>query len=78
MCSTMGKLLVYFAYTSTWTTQRRGAKGIEEVEWMKDEWLPTTELTGFMINGSHEIMEVDEEIARSKFPKAFDGNEGTK
>lgn len=73
-----GKVIGLFRLYLNLDYPKKGAKGIEEVEWRKDEWLPTTDLTGFMINGSHEIMEVDEEIARSKFPKAFNGNEGTK
>ena len=73
-----GKVIGLFRLYLNLEFPQKGSKGIEEVEWQKDKWADTTDLTGFMINGSHEIMEIDEETARSKFPKAFDNNGGAK
>jgi hypothetical protein len=67
-----GKVIGLFRLYLNLDFPQKGTKGIEEVEWSGGKWNETTDLTGYMINGSHEIMEVDEETARSSFPGAFE------
>lgn len=73
-----GKVIGLFRLYLNLDFPKKGSKGIEEVEWVDGKWTDTTDLTGFMINGSHEIMEVDEETARSSFPDAFAKKESMK
>lgn len=70
-----GKVIGLFRLYLNLDFPKKGNKGIEEVEWNGKKWNETTDLTGHMINGSHEIMEVDESTARSSFPGAFSDEE---
>lgn len=67
-----GKVISLFRLYLNLDFPNKGTKGIEEVEWDGEKWGETTDLTGYMINGSQEIMEVDEETARTSFPTAFE------
>ena len=73
-----GKVIGLFRLYLNLDFPKKGDKGIEELEWVDDKWNATNDLTGFMINGSHEIMEVDEDTARKSFPKAFESKGSAK